>query len=102
MLSTNFKNCRRVSRSEASIIVELKSNSKAGIALRHNSIENQTFNPDFPVSHPESDFQLYSGRDRSHSFHEASTQAGIRQVAPDRGGRTVDAQLHCDKTLHSR
>ena len=67
-------------------IVELEANSEAGIASRHDAIKDQTFNPDFSISYPESDFELYSSFQRSQSFHEAAAQTGIRQIAPNRSG----------------
>ena len=40
--------------------VEFEANSKAGIAAGNDPIEDQTLNPDFPIGHPQSDFELYS------------------------------------------
>src|SRR5271156_3748198 len=67
-------------------IVKLETNSEAGIASGHDAIKDQTFNPDFSVGHPESDFELYSSFHRRQSFNEAATQTGIRQIAPNRSG----------------
>ena len=66
--------------------VELNTNAEAGIALGHDSIQDETLHPNFSSGHPEPDFHLDPGRHRSSGFDERSAQAGVRQISPDRGG----------------
>jgi len=60
-------------------------NSKTGAAAGHNSVEDHPFHPNLAVRNPQSDFDAYAGGNGSGGFDEASAQAGIREIAPNRG-----------------
>src|SRR5438552_3797695 len=83
-------------------IGESDANTERWSAARDHSIQNNAFDPELSVCQPQTDSHAGAGRNRSCSFDETTAHAGIRQVAPDRVGGTIHAQLHCNETLQSR
>src|SRR6184192_3094295 len=83
-------------------IGESDANTERWSAPRNHSIQDNAFDPELSVCQPQTDFHAGAGRNRSCSFDETTAHAGIRQVAPDRVGGTINAQLHCNETLQSR
>src|SRR5204862_3270178 len=83
-------------------IGESDANTERWSAARNHSIQDNAFDPELSVCQPQTDFHAGAGRNRSCSFDETTAHAGIRQVAPDRVGGTIHAQLHCNETLQSR
>src|SRR5450432_897519 len=78
---------------------KLDAHSEAGITAGHDAIDDQAFDPDLAVGHPEADFQLRAGFDRDGCFYQASANASVGKITPDWSDRAVDAQFDCDETL---
>src|ERR1700759_98051 len=64
-------------------VVKTKTNTVSGATAGHDSAESEALNPDFPVWHPEPDFDLGSGFYRRCRFNQAAACAGVGKIAPD-------------------
>src|SRR5271168_1804754 len=73
-----------------------------GITSGDGPIDDQTFDPDFSVGHPQPDFELDAIAQHGRRFYEAASAAGVREVAPNRSGGAFHAQFDRNKTLHAR
>src|SRR5882724_2489005 len=63
---------------------EFDTNAEGRTALGYDSRQDQALDPDFSIGQPETDFHVHSGRHRSGSFDEASTQPGVGKISPNR------------------
>src|ERR1700690_3767402 len=75
---------------------------EAGIGAGDDAVQHQPLDPDLSAGDPETDLDFRAGLHHGWSFHQASAEAGIGQVAPHRRGRTIHPQLHHDETLDAR
>src|ERR1051326_6070357 len=76
--------------------------SIGGGAAGHNPGESETFDPDFSVRHPKSDFHLGARLDGAGGLHQASTCTRVGEVAPNWRGAFIDTQFDGNKALDAR
>src|SRR5271165_7617609 len=82
--------------------LEANSDAVGGTAASDDSAQGEALHPNLVVGEPEADFYFRSGPDWRSRFNQASADAGIGEIAPDRGGSVVDPKFNGDETLHAR
>src|SRR5215831_1707109 len=65
---------------------KLDAYAEAGAAPGHDSVQDHTLHPDLAVGHPEADLGVDARGNRGGGFDEASAQARVREISPDRRG----------------
>ena len=80
---------------------KLDAHAKGWTALGDNSGKDESFDPDLSIGQPEADFDGYTGRYGCGGLDEASPDAGVGQIPPDRDCGVTQTQLDRDETPHA-
>jgi len=67
----------------------------------HDSAQGESLDPNLSTRQPEPNFNPGAVFHCVSRFHQATTNAGIAKIAPDRSFRAVNPQLDCDEAANT-